>query len=478
MPAPWDSLVLIELNLTKIATLRVGEKIGQPDPSTGHFKISTNDSGRTSADSITRMAPLLRRFLKRAILVASCDEFKKDPYGPGGGVGVISGLLRAVVSIGLSNLRSTYSRDSMFNRKTDQRRAVDELVAFIQREMPRMNTTWMKDKATAAFNVVRGKYKAGYKSDNKRYAVTPNGKYSTATALGVGSKDPKTFNERELRRRRANQAIGEQRLTRRAEGLAKDLGQGGLNQEITSVETSLNQIVAAMLGAGTTYRSLGKQAVDGLRAAIKAIDADMAKVFIESCEDLVELDKARIIFQTNAAPADPWMARAGNCGELAELAHQRMERVHLPFICQARLSTRDDHFVDGHQGDHVFTIFGLHLINHLSDFSHPNPPVLLEPKDRTHLRSAWIIDPWVNLCCRIDEYPSRFWAKMREWSGNGKQIRVGGAWINPDPLSNSWYARTIFELDWEIREYRTYDGRVFADEELQQQAMQQPVLLL
>jgi hypothetical protein len=54
---------------------------------------------------------------------------------------------------------------------------------------------------------------------------------------------------------------------------------------------------------------------------------------------------------------------------------------------------------------------------------------------------------------------------MAEWSAKGKQIGVGTGWIDPDPATTGWYARTIEDLDWVITSYRGYDKQVFNREE-------------
>jgi hypothetical protein len=479
MPNPWDTLQLIEDNLLQIATLKVGEKLGRPD-GRGLFQKHTTDSGRRAADSITSLAEDLKRFLKRAVVVAICDEAiptkeadlnrQNNPQGRPASLPPrkVFGLLTAVLSIGLPNLKATYSRGSMF--KSKQRTAVDGLVTFIQQEMA-LRERWMETTATAAFHFVRTKYQAGYKSSNKRYVASPDGKYSAADAVGAGSKHPKTLENRNQQRSIASRTITKQRNKTNSEEVAKSFSLNQINQEITSLETALDQFVANHLGAGKTYRSLSKKDSDNLYATVKATDANAAKDFADTRKNLEIFEEGRRILQTNASPVDPWNAKAGNCGELAKLARLRLEQDHLPFICEASLSG----LVDGHRGDHVFTIFGLRLPKHHSRFSDDN--LFLKKEDRAHLRSAWIIDPWVNLCCRIDQYPSRFWAKMQSWSGNGKQISVGGSWIDPHPMSNSWYARSIFELDWKITEYRPYDPEVFKAEEHAQRMQNQFGLL-
>jgi hypothetical protein len=270
----------------------------------------------------------------------------------------------------------------------------------------------------------------------------------------------------------ADRTLSTLRTKRSAEDFAKGTDLSKVNQRIASLESVLNQYATDYFGAGTTYRSLDRQSFNRLYAAIKAIDAGAADDAVQKRDALKVLDEARRILQTKAAPSDPWMAKAGNCSELARLARLRLEQDHLPFICEVSLSGS----VDGHEGDHVFTIFGLRLPNHYDRFSAQD--LFLKKDDRRHLRSAWIIDPWVNVCCRIDEYPSRFFAKMQEWSGKGKQIAVAGNsgtnWIDPHPISNIWYARSIYERDWKIKTYRPYDPEVFQEDDNRQVTQQTP----
>lgn len=37
---------------------------------------------------------------------------------------------------------------------------------------------------------------------------------------------------------------------------------------------------------------------------------------------------------------------------------------------------------------------------------------------------GWIIDPWANVCCKMRDYDAQFAAKMRQWSAQGKRVRV------------------------------------------------------
>ncbi len=37
---------------------------------------------------------------------------------------------------------------------------------------------------------------------------------------------------------------------------------------------------------------------------------------------------------------------------------------------------------------------------------------------------GWVIDPWANVCCKMRDYDAQFAAKMRQWSAQGKRVRV------------------------------------------------------
>jgi hypothetical protein len=449
MPNPWDSLDLIECNLMKIATLRVGEKIGAPD-SAGVFRIFTSDSGRSNADSITETAPILKRLFKRAILVSICDEVKP--------VGKVRSLLQAVVSIGLPNLRATYKR-KLFQSKANQRNAVDDLVGVIQSEAPQIQQ-WLQKRASDSFDEVRCRYKLGYKSSNKRYEVMPAGKYRA---------DDKGFQDREAQRKKATKALGKYREALGDVRLAQDMGASKVDQALSEREAVLDRFVASELGVGKTYRGLDAKEFEDLYTKVKLKDQPLADEFLKFSRQHLELGRVRKA--VNRAPPDPWKAEAGNCAELAYLALLDLKRCHAPFICRASLSTAPGQVVDGRQGDHVFTIVGLRLTDRPS-FERPKTEVFITPRERVHLRSAWVVDPWVNLCCRISEYPSRFTERMQEWSAKGKRVGLGHDWIDPDPLKNSWYARTVAELDWKISEYLTYDPLVLEAEERAESRMQ------
>ena len=166
MPDPWNSIDLIKTNLMKLATLPAGAKIGQPNAK-GEFKVSARSSDRDDNDSITVVEALLAKFLKRAALVATCDENPQTGY--------CSGLFNTACSAGLPNLRRSYQQRFLSNlSKSDQRGAVDRLLQFA-RSQESDSRSWLRTRAEEAFKFVRARYSEGLKSSNKRYEDKPGG---------------------------------------------------------------------------------------------------------------------------------------------------------------------------------------------------------------------------------------------------------------------------------------------------------------
>ncbi len=47
---------------------------------------------------------------------------------------------------------------------------------------------------------------------------------------------------------------------------------------------------------------------------------------------------------------------------------------------------------------------------------------------------AWIIDPWMNTCCAVQDYPKSGRQKLLKWTNDGKRISWYNAWVVPtDP---------------------------------------------
>lgn len=454
---PWNDIDLIEKNLMNLATLGRGHKLARPD-STGAFRVSTSDRGREAADSITSLRPLIKQFLKRAILVAACSEFPA--------AGKTQGLIQAVSSVGFTNLLTTYSRDSFFNRKTDQRDAVSHLIEYL-RVRPGETRTWMEDAAQSAFGKVREKYAAGSKSSNKRYQVKPGGKYTAPGVPAVNSNKKMTLAGREAMARNAHILLSQDRGKITAEEIAQSYATQDIDSEIVSSDALIRGYNVTTINVDKVYDDLTPEEKKDVKAALAADGAAMEAAYQKTREKLSLFKMAREIHRkgTQYVHHDRWAAKAGNCDELATLACLFLEEQHVPFVSKVSLSRAPGQLVEGEKGDHVFAVVGLRLVGKQTFMSTNNTGVVVTPAQRRAIPGARVIDPWANLHCSVAEYPSRFRAKMAEWSTQGKQIGVGTGWIDPDPATTGWYARTIAELDWVITRYRGYDNEVFNREE-------------
>jgi hypothetical protein len=108
---------------------------------------------------------------------------------------------------------------------------------------------------------------------------------------------------------------------------------------------------------------------------------------------------------------------AGNCVEMASAAAY--------LVMRARIGTawfvgiRDP-------GDHVFCL----VDNGVS--AHP-----AQIKDYLICSAdSWVIDPWANVCCKMQEYDALFSAKMQKWKKAGKYIVVIRDYKNEATIMN------------------------------------------
>jgi hypothetical protein len=113
----------------------------------------------------------------------------------------------------------------------------------------------------------------------------------------------------------------------------------------------------------------------------------------------------------------------GNCTEMALLAcyFAALEKIQYAIMCGFSSSV----------SDHAFCVVGLE----------GNPPwnnvTDMNSWDNT---TAWVIDPWANICCNPQAYQVSFHQKLRYWKDKGKQIAAAGQWIE-DQCSDEYIAK-------------------------------------
>lgn len=444
-----------------LAHLNVGEKLGSPD-ARGEFSVFTNDKGRKSHDSITALEPQIKEFLKRAALLAVCDaDFRADMLG--------GFLFNRVCTSGLPNLLRSYDQKpksfaSVFNSKDNQREAVNRLLEYANNSR-QVQRSWLKAEVEHAFRHVRDNYqgrgefagKTRFKSWNKKYEV--GGKYAANGPEMAGTKKL-TLDQRERMRDDAYRKLSEIRDRRHAEEKARVTRSQEVDKKINEAEQVINSYRARFPNLSNAQ----------LKASVRTLGQKERDEFENAAKQLSLYKDVRQIHEQGDAYhwQDPEKAQAGNCHELAVLVLLHAKKKHLPFVGVVALSTRRGQLVDWkYQGDHVFAIVGLRLVDQPHGFESLQVPVRLTPRQRANMHDAWVIDPWINEYCPVAQYAERFKHKMKEWSRNGKRILVnnpdgeGNIWIDPDPETTSWYARTVAELDWEVRMYHGYDSRVF-----------------
>jgi|GEM_PF-4350471 len=106
-----------------------------------------------------------------------------------------------------------------------------------------------------------------------------------------------------------------------------------------------------------------------------------------------------------------WTAKGHNCDDLALAAHDWLAQTKSADACMLQMK------------GHAAVVVG----------KLPDHPL---PKDMTkwpaHLS---ICDPWLNVACMAQNYPTRFREKMQKWSDDQKLIHANGNWISPnDPI--------------------------------------------
>jgi len=460
MVKPWDSYDLIAENLKVLGGLKANEKIGRAD-NTGVYQVHRDNGARKRQDSITNLEADLTTFLRRAIYAAHCGTLGNCPHGP---------MLRTQIEFfrdhGLKNLEATYTQENTrgwlhkLNKKTPQLHVIGRLKNFILfQSNHRGIRTWIRETATQAFGDVRLRYKETYKSANKKYIELDGGKFQPGG-------DPTAFAKRLAMHDKAMTELDKQRDVRDREKMILAFTVDEIKKEIADTKEKLNVYIGPMFKQKTGYDDLAGGAREHtLRLVYDRLNPEDRKAFKKASAALATWQE-RLIERQNFTPLDPWKDKAGNCGELSTLARMKLQ-AH-PFICVCVLSTRPGHVVKDqagkdHQGDHQFTIFGLRLhgVQSFTRYKQPSPLPVITKASRAQIKAAYVVDPWANVCCPVDEYPSQFRARMLLWSNKGKQIRTGKEWIAPGEAANEWYARTVDELDWVVGEYQAWGDGVF-----------------
>lgn len=114
---------------------------------------------------------------------------------------------------------------------------------------------------------------------------------------------------------------------------------------------------------------------------------------------------------------------AGNCNEMVAAA---------VFLVNLRGAGTAWHVTISDPGDHAFCM--------VNDGREPTKTTV---KDFvTDTSSAWIIDPWANVCCPIQKYQQQFREKMQQWSDQRKYINVYasrlGTWTDTNPVNYNY----------------------------------------
>jgi hypothetical protein len=107
----------------------------------------------------------------------------------------------------------------------------------------------------------------------------------------------------------------------------------------------------------------------------------------------------------------------GNCTEMAFVLAARLR------LCDCGSSTIYFAAIK-HPGDHAFIIVSL-------DGTPPPSKARVLDFRNWNGRGFQAVDPWMNICCPINEYPSLGVNKLRKWSSVDKKVLYGNKWTNP-----------------------------------------------
>lgn len=118
-------------------------------------------------------------------------------------------------------------------------------------------------------------------------------------------------------------------------------------------------------------------------------------------------------------------AMSMNCGELADISawYAYEETKDVKVIATVSLES---------PGDHCFCVVGPR--NSYPSLDGRTVQKLDELGRGFRSHHLYAVDPWANICCRIEDYPSEFKSKMNKWATDNK--RVG--WQGKDGKTPEW----------------------------------------
>lgn len=183
----------------------------------------------------------------------------------------------------------------------------------------------------------------------------------------------------------------------------------------------------------TDYSAVAARAMDDVRAKVPfkslnklhdATDADFQRDRRELAEDKVLVIRSAKGLDLDQRVALIEQEGAGNCAEMATLAHAFLRRQpNIRGLGMIGILP---------PGDHQFTVVGM-------DKTKLNLPISQWGSD------CYIIDPWARIACPAANFAFAWKQKMRKWQSNEKFILDGAAsmraqryvWI--DPVSPAWF---------------------------------------
>jgi hypothetical protein len=107
---------------------------------------------------------------------------------------------------------------------------------------------------------------------------------------------------------------------------------------------------------------------------------------------------------------------SGNCYEMACIAaHLVKKKLHPAYIG----------IIDS-PGDHAFCLAS--TVNPPATWTNVNEMSMAMDVEGVE---QWIIDPWLGICCSVQDYSNKGQAKLRKWTQRGKRVLTRGQWVEP-----------------------------------------------